>query len=190
MLKSMACPYDDFAWFYDRYWNEEFHSLAFPILEQIWLPRVPARRAHPGRLLGHRLPGRTCSRRAASRVTGIDSSPEMVALRPPRTCPPPSSRSPTPAISMPGPFDAAVSTFDSLNHILELRGLKAAFRTHRRALQTGAPFAFDMLLEEAYQTHWGENFAIVRDDHVLTITGSGFDFRSRRWRSAPSRCSA
>ena len=23
--------YDDFAWFYNRYWNEEFHSLAFPI---------------------------------------------------------------------------------------------------------------------------------------------------------------
>src|SRR5690242_8527413 len=32
--------YDDFAWFYNRYWNEEFHSLAFPILERIWLTRV------------------------------------------------------------------------------------------------------------------------------------------------------
>ena len=30
--------YDDFAWFYNRYWNEEFHSLAFPVLERIWLP--------------------------------------------------------------------------------------------------------------------------------------------------------
>ena len=33
--------YDDFAWFYNRYWSEEFHSLAFPILERIWLPRLP-----------------------------------------------------------------------------------------------------------------------------------------------------
>ena len=36
-----------------------------------------------------------------------------------------------------------------------------------------------MLLEAAFQTHWGESFALVRDDHVLTITGSGYDFRSR-----------
>ena len=33
--------YDDFAWFYNRYWNEDFHGLAFPILERIWLPYVP-----------------------------------------------------------------------------------------------------------------------------------------------------
>ena len=39
--------YDDFAWFYNRYWNEEFHSLAFPILERIWLPRL----APKGRIL-------------------------------------------------------------------------------------------------------------------------------------------
>ena len=36
-----------------------------------------------------------------------------------------------------------------------------------------------MLLEDAYRTHWGEAFALVRDDHVLTITGSGYDFRTR-----------
>jgi hypothetical protein len=36
-----------------------------------------------------------------------------------------------------------------------------------------------MLLEEAYRTHWGEAFAMVRDDHVLTITGSGYDSRKR-----------
>ena len=37
--------YDDFAWFYDRYWSHEFHSVAFPVLERIWLPRLaPAAR--------------------------------------------------------------------------------------------------------------------------------------------------
>src|SRR5213079_3120439 len=43
MLKAPMAVYDDFAWFYHRYWNEEFHSAAFPILERIWLPRLPAR---------------------------------------------------------------------------------------------------------------------------------------------------
>ena len=41
MLGEDMAAYDDFAWFYNRYWNEEFHGLAFPILERIWLPRVP-----------------------------------------------------------------------------------------------------------------------------------------------------
>ena len=64
MLKSIASMalYDDFAWFYNRYWNEEFHSLAFPILERIWLPRVPPKGRDTGRLLRHRLPGRTADR--------------------------------------------------------------------------------------------------------------------------------
>ena len=32
--------YDDFAWFYHRYWNEEFHSLGFPILEVLTLNEI------------------------------------------------------------------------------------------------------------------------------------------------------
>src|SRR5512140_3568546 len=75
---SKMASYDDFAWFYDRYWNEEFHSLAFPILERIWVPRV----APGGRVLdvccgtGH-LAGLLAER--GFRVAGIDASAEMVA---------------------------------------------------------------------------------------------------------------
>jgi hypothetical protein len=78
-----------------------------------------------------------------------------------------------------GEFDAAVSTFDSLNHILDAARLTAAFRNTAEALRPGAPFVFDVLFEEAYQTKWGENFALVRDDHVLVITGSGYDRAER-----------
>ena len=35
--------YDNFAWFYNRYWSQEFHSAASPILERIWLPRLAER---------------------------------------------------------------------------------------------------------------------------------------------------
>ena len=69
--------YDDFAWFYHRYWNEEFHGLAFPILKRVWLARVPAR-AHildvccgtgylAALLIDH-----------GYRVSGFDASAEMV----------------------------------------------------------------------------------------------------------------
>ena len=32
--------YDDFAWFYARHWNEQYHGAAFPILERILLSRL------------------------------------------------------------------------------------------------------------------------------------------------------
>jgi SAM-dependent methyltransferase len=170
--------YDDFAWFYNRYWNEEFHSLAFPILERIWLPRV----ARKGRILdvccgtGY-LAGLLTGR--GYRVTGIDASAEMIAH----------ARENVPAAAFqvadasrfraPGKFDGAVSTFDSLNHILSDEDLRAAFQRTAAALKPGAPFAFDMLLESAYQTNWADAFSLVRDDHVLVLSGSGFDFRTR-----------
>jgi SAM-dependent methyltransferase len=180
MLKtaSRMDSYGDFAWFYHRYWNEEFHGLAFPLLERIWLPRL-----HPGaRILdvccGTGYLARLLSDRGFP-VTGVDLSPEMVAF----------ARQHAPAVEFhvadvaefhpAGPFDAAVSTFDSLNHIVGYPRFGAALRRVGAALRPGATFVFDVLFEEAYQTHWGENFALVRDDHVLVITGSGYDFRTR-----------
>jgi SAM-dependent methyltransferase len=169
--------YDDFAWFYNRYWNEEFHGLAYPILQRIWLPRV----ASKGRILdvccgtGH-LAGLLTAR--GYRVTGIDASAEMIAL----------ARENVPAAAFHvadasefkvlGKFDGAVSTFDSLNHILTEDALQAAFQRTAAALKPGAPFAFDMLLESAYQTNWADAFSLVRDDHVLVLSGSGFDLRT------------
>ncbi len=169
--------YDEFAWFYNRYWNDEFHGFAFPILERIWLQRVA-----PGAQIldvccgtGH-LAGLLVAR--GFRATGIDVSPAMIQY---------ARENVGSAVFHVGNiaefqpeqrFDAAVSTFDSLNHILTTKELQAAFRHIGAALKPGALFAFDMLLEDAYQTHWGESFALVREDHVLTITGSGFDFRT------------
>ena len=180
MLESVPrmAAYDEFAWFYNRYWNEEFHTLAFPILERIWLERIPG----AARVLdlccgtGH-LAGLLAAR--GYRVTGVDVSCDMIRYARENVPAAEFLVGDAAAVCLPGPFDAAVSTFDSLNHILELRQLEAAFRNAAAAMTPGSPFAFDMLLEEAYQTHWGESFALVRDDHVLTITGSGYDFRHR-----------
>ena len=170
--------YDDFAWFYNRYWNEEFHGLAFPILERIWLPRLPPQ----ARVLdvccgtGH-LAGLLTAR--GMRVTGIDLSEAMIAHA--------RENVPTAAFQVAaasdfrvlGRFDGAVSTFDSLNHILHVEELEACFRRVAKALKPGAPFAFDVLLESAYKTNWADAFSIVRDDHVLVMAGSDFDFRTR-----------
>ncbi|HTS30589.1 MAG TPA: class I SAM-dependent methyltransferase [Bryobacteraceae bacterium] len=183
MLEATArmAAYDDFAWFYNRYWNEEFHSLAFPILERIWLDRV----SPEGRILdvccgtGY-LAGLLAAR--GYRVTGIDASPAMVKHARENVPAAEFHVSDATRFRLPEDFDAAVSTFDSLNHILAPEQLQEAFRRTAAALKPGAPFACDMLREEAYQTRFGEGFALVRDDHLLTITGAGYDFRSRRAR--------
>src|SRR3954453_20282027 len=177
-LHPPMASYDDFAWFYDRYWNEEFHNLAFPILERIWLPRVPPE----GRVLDVCCGTGYLARLLAARrlrVAGGDASTEMIAC----------ARRDLPAaefhvadaadFALPADFDAAVSTFDSINHILGMEQLQAAFRNTAAALRPDAPFVFEVLFEEAYRTNWADRFAMVRADNVLAITRSGFDFRTR-----------
>lgn len=169
--------YDDFAWFYNRYWNEDFHSLAFPILQRIWLPRV----AVGGRVLdvccgtGY-LAGLLTAQ--GLRVTGIDASPAMIAHARENVPEAEFHIADATTFRVPARLDGAVSTFDSLNHILEPKQLDEVFKRTAKALKTGAPFAFDMLLESAYETNWADAFSVVRDDHVLLITGTGFDLRT------------
>jgi SAM-dependent methyltransferase len=112
-------------------------------------------------------------------VTGVDISAEMI--RHARQNAPSAEFHVADAsrFQLPAGFDAAVSTFDSLNHLPTKEALEAVFRNTAGALKPGAPFAFDMLLEEAYRTHWGESFALVREDHALAITGSAYDSRRR-----------
>jgi SAM-dependent methyltransferase len=170
--------YDSFAWFYNRYWNGDFHSAALPVLERIWLAKLKP---------GARLLDICCGTgyladiltRQGYQVTGIDTSEEMISLA--RASVPGAEFDVADArqFQFPRKFDGAVSTFDSVNHLLTVEDLSAMFRHTAQALKRGGAFAFDALLKDGYQTHWGENFSIVRDDHVLTITGGSFDARSR-----------
>ncbi len=68
-------------------------------------------------------------------------------------------------------FDGALSTFDSLNHILELDDLAASFRNVRRALVAGALFVFDMNSEEAYRMDWQEWTTRVTPSSVSLVRG-------------------
>jgi SAM-dependent methyltransferase len=170
--------YDDFAWFYNRYWHGEFHDLAFPILERIWLAGVPEGARILDVCCGTGYMAALLAERGYG-VAGVDASAEMIRY----------AREAVPeaefhvcdaaAFHLPPVFDGAISTFDSLNHLLTVEALRSAFRNTAAALKPGARFAFDMLMDEAYRTHWGETFALVRDDHVLTITGARYDSRRR-----------
>ena len=64
-------------------------------------------------------------------------------------------------------FDLALSTFDSLNHVMELEGLERVFARVHDALRPGGSFAFDLNTAETFQAKWNGTSAEVRDDRVL-----------------------
>jgi SAM-dependent methyltransferase len=83
-------------------------------------------------------------------VTGVDSSAALVAI----------AQRDLPQVEffvqdvrhleLQGPFAGALSTFDSLNHMLTLEDLHAVFSGVHGTLGNGGLFVFDMNLEEAY----------------------------------------
>ena len=170
--------YDEFAWFYDRYWSREFHEAAFPILERIWMPRLSA---------GARILDVCCGTGYLAallagrgfRVTGIDESAAMLAYARENAPEGEFHVAGAAEFRLPGKYAAAACTFDSLNHLMGMAQLEAAFRCTAAALEPGAPFVFDVLTEAGYRTHWGEGFALAGEDHALLITGSRYDAGTR-----------
>jgi SAM-dependent methyltransferase len=71
-------------------------------------------------------------------------------------------------------FDAILSTFDSLNHILSLEDLQCAFAGARRALRAAGVFVFDMNLEEAYSADL-HSWAVTVDDTNVTLVRGAYN---------------
>lgn len=162
--------YDDFASAYDRFWGY-FADLVYPVLDRLVLPRV-----EPG---GHvldvccgtgRLAGLVSS--AGYRVTGVDGSPAM--LQHARANAPDAEFVLADAreFTLDAPCDAAVSTFDSLNHLMTVEDLAAAFGSVRACLVGGAPFLFDLNTAEGFAARWTGSFGRVDDDHVVAGSSS------------------
>ncbi|HEY9089062.1 MAG TPA: methyltransferase domain-containing protein [Anaerolineaceae bacterium] len=162
--------YDRFAWIYNQHWGG-FSQMVLPLLDQMILGDLPA---------GARVLDVACGTGHVSRllvergyqVTGIDGSAEMLAYA--RENAPGAEFIAADArdFSLPAQYAAALSTFDSLNHILVLDELEQAFARIFAALLPGGRFAFDLNLEEGYVTgwngHWGDSF----EDHAYVWKNS------------------
>lgn len=163
--------YDPFAWIYDQHWGKGFSQRVQPVLEQLLLPRMPAK----GRTLGlccrtGQIAGWLAGR--GFRVTGVDASAEMLLC----------ARRNAPTVEflqadardlhVRGECDAAISTFNSLAHTPSPEEMPATFCNVRAALRSGAPFLFDISSEEAYRTRWRGSYAIVGPDHACVVRPS------------------
>jgi len=134
---------------YHALWANSYMPAALPALERLFFCRMEPR----ARVLdvccgsGHVT---TDLVKRGFRVTGVDSSAALVAI----------AQRDLPHVKffvqdvrhleLEGPFDGALSTFDSLNHILTLEDLHAVFSGVYGTLGNGGLFVFDMNLEEAY----------------------------------------
>jgi len=83
----------------------------------------------------------------------------------------------------PAMYDAAVSTYDSLNHVMSLEELNQVFQNVYACLQEGGLFLFDLNMEEGYRARWQGSFGIVDDDHVC-VGRATFDESERIGKTA------
>lgn len=175
---SPAAPYDQFAWLYDRHWGPHSLRKFAPILETALLPRLPAQAQVLDVCCGTGQIARWLTDRGC-RVLGLDHSRAM--LRHAR------QRAPTATFmladvrtfSLPPRQDAAVSMFDSLNHVLDPAELAAAFQGVFAALVPGGVFFCDFNVRRKFQDGWRGDFAILESDHAC-IVRTGYEDASRR----------
>jgi SAM-dependent methyltransferase len=168
--EELYCAYEPFAHFYEQYWCEEVPPAIFTVIERLLLPELARGSSILDVCCGT---GYTVARleRMGYSVTGLDGSRRMLQCA--KTRAPRSSFVLADARSFHAAqkFDAALSTFDSLNHLLTQEDLEAAMRNVHGALAAGGLFLFDMNLESGFLNHWADYFSIVEERAACILRG-------------------
>lgn len=178
MASGAPSSYDEIAGMYHALWADWYLPAAMPALERLFFARIPAR----GRVLdlccgsGHVT--KELVRRGYN-VTGVDNSAELIALAQ-RELPGIDLRvQDATDLRLDDRYDAALSTFDSLNHILSMDGLRNVFEGVYRTLKEGGLFVFDMNMEEAYSMDLREWAVDVKEQSVGMVRGK-YDAAAKR----------
>ena len=177
---QMSAPssYDPIAEMYHTLWADWYLPAAMPALERLFFSRVPAGAHILDVCCGSGHVTKELVRRGY-RVTGVDASEGLIALAK-REMPEVDWRvQDARHLRLEGRYAAALSTFDSLNHVLTTGELQQIFEGVRETLQSGGLFAFDMNLDEAYRTDMRRWTVDVNDTTVSLVRGS-YDPASRR----------
>lgn len=165
--------YDPFAWYYNRDWGAEFHSEALGALRKLAFSRLP----QDARVLDLCCGTGDLTRSLAAhgyRVTGLDGSEQMLRFAREKVPDAQFILADARDFQLPPVFDAALSTYDSLNHILTFPELLAAFRNVYRALSPGGFFVFDLNMEEKFRTLWRGAHPVV-EEKAVSITRAHYD---------------
>lgn len=162
--------YDDFAHVYNRHWGG-FATQVIPILEQLALKDCPPPAAILDLCCGTGQLAQALIQRGY-KVNGVDSSEQM--LRYARINAPDAAFCAADARSfeLPVAFDIAISSYDSLNHLLTLDDVETVFRKVAQHLETDGIFVFDMNLDAGFRGRWVGSFHIRSKDSAVLIESS------------------
>lgn len=159
--------YDSFAWIYNQYWARMPKGIE-PIIDKLFFTSLPKNASVLDLCCGTGQLAQVLNERGYE-VTGIDGSGEMLKIAQENS---PSStflEDDARSFDVDKQFDGIISTYDSLNHIMNLEELQAVFRNVNESLVEGGLFLFDMNMESTYKGHWNSSFNIVEDDHVCAV---------------------
>jgi SAM-dependent methyltransferase len=161
--------YDGLAPFYDRLWGPVAVDDFLPMLERVLLPELTSGARVLDLCSGTGLLAAALTE-LGFRVTGVDASLGMT--RRARRNAPVSALAVADARALPfrGCFDAVVSTFDSLNHLLELADVEAVLRQTRSALVPGGRLVFDANAASGYRARSGDGYGFADQRGACVMT--------------------
>ena len=172
-MAQTVSSYNNIAGMYHRLWADWYLPAALSPLERLFFSQIP-----PGcDVLDLCCGSGHVTKELVSRgynVTGVDVSSELIQQ----------ARRDLPGVRfavqdvrdlhLDTRFDAILSTFDSLNHILTLEELQRVFKHVRDLVNPDGLFVFDMNLEEAYSMDLHE-WSVTSDDNNVTLVRGEYD---------------
>lgn len=155
---------------YHALWFDWYLPAALPALEKLLFSKLPS---------GTRILDICCGSGHVTKelvkrgfcVTGIDNSADLIALAQKQLPEADFYVQDICQLALPRLYQAALSTFDSLNHLLTLADLRRAFLQIHSALSVGALFVFDMNLHEAYTLDLKQWAVDIHDNSVGLVRG-------------------
>ena len=170
-VEDFLNSYDNIAGMYDAFWADWYLPAALPALERLFFSKV----SRASRVLDVCCGSGHVTKELVARgyaVTGVDLSPALIEK----------ARQALPAaeflvqdareLQFELQYDAAISTFDSLNHILNAQDLRKVFARVRQHLATDGLFVFDMNGEQAYFVDLRQWTATVGENDIGLVRGT------------------
>lgn len=163
----MYSEYDRFAWFYNKYWGDEFSRPALALYNSLLYPHLPEGCTILDLCCGTGQIAHGLTQKGY-RVTGLDGSAAMLEFARHNAPAAEFIHADARSFSLPTKYKAAISAFDSLNHVMELDELKQVFRNVHAALEEDGIFLFDLNLEDENEV-LGNSLSLSEDDHACIV---------------------
>lgn len=163
--------YDPFAWLYSTHWGSDYHEQALAVLQRLILQQLSPGAAILDLCCGDGRLAQVLDWNGF-RVMGVDGSERMLEYARERC---PGLRfvaADARTFELDCKFDAVISTFDALNHVMSPDDFAQVCRRVHETLQPAGYFAFDLNREEAYTQLWAQTATQVEPEMVSISTGT------------------